>query len=90
MSSGAPGAYGFEGPSIGDFQGAIAFYQPGFDLEVGQEAVGENDELLPSAIGVVIVCGNGIETESGLEFINGFFVCAAACHEASQRAQFEG
>ena len=33
------GAYGFERPSVGIFQGAIAFCQPGFDMEVGQEVV---------------------------------------------------
>ena len=65
------GAYGFEGPSVGVFQGTIAFCQPGFDLEVGQEVVCQDDELLPGAIGVVIVCGNGIEAESGLEFTDG-------------------
>ena len=86
----AQGAYGFERPSVGVFQGAIAFCQPGFDLEVGQEVVRENDELLPGTIGVVIVCGNGIETESGLEFTNSFFVRAATCHETPERAQLEG
>lgn len=29
----AQGAYGFEGPSVGVFSGAIAFCQPGFNLE---------------------------------------------------------
>ena len=29
----AQGAYGFEGPSVGVFPGAIAFRQPGFDLD---------------------------------------------------------
>ena len=86
----AQGAYGFEGPSVGVFPGAIAFCQAGFDLEVGQEVVGENDELLPGAVGVVIVCGNGIEAESGLEFTNGFFVHATACHKAPERANLEG
>ena len=84
------GAYGFERPSVGIFQGAIAFCQSGFDLEVGQEVVRENDELLPGTIGVVIVCGNGIETESGLEFPYGFLVQAATCHETPERAQLEG
>ena len=48
--------YGFERPSVGIFQGAIAFCESGFDLEVDQEVVRENDELLPGTIGVVIVC----------------------------------
>jgi hypothetical protein len=51
------GAYGFERPSVGIFQGAIAFCESGFDLEVDQEVVRENDELLPSTIGVIILCG---------------------------------
>ena len=88
------------GRSVGIFPGAIAFCQSGFDLEVDQEVVRENDELLSGAIGVVIVCGDGIEAESGLEFpdlpagapaqAGGFFVHAAACHEAPKRAQLEG
>ena len=86
----AEGAYGFEGPSVGIFPGAIAFCQAGFNLEVDQEVVRENDELLPGAVGVVILRGNGIETESGLEFANGFFVHATACDEAPERAHLEG
>ena len=70
--------YGFERPSVGIFQGAIAFCESGFDLEVDQEVVRENDELLPGTIGVVIVCGDGIEAESGLEFADGFLVHATA------------
>ena len=65
------GAYGLEWPSVGIFQGAIAFCESGFDLEVDQEVVRENDELLPGTIGVVIVCGDGIEAETGLEFADG-------------------
>lgn len=41
------GAYGFERPSVGIFQGAIAYFQSGFDLEVDQEVVRENDQPLP-------------------------------------------
>lgn len=59
------------------FHGAIAFCQSGFDLEVDQEVVHENDELLAGPIGVVIVCGDGIKAESGLEFAYGFLVHAA-------------
>ena len=84
------GAYGFEGPTVGIFQGAIAFCQSGFDLEVDQEVVRENDELLPGTIGVVIVCGDGIEAETGLEFADGFLMDATSCHEAPERAQLEG
>ena len=67
------------GLRFGIFQGAIAFCESGFDLEVDQEVVRENDELLPGTIGVVIVCGDGIEAESGLEFPDGFLVHATAC-----------
>ena len=75
------GAYGFEWPSCGAFSGPIPLDQAGFDLEVRKEVVRENDELLPGTIGVVILCGNGMETERGFEFADGLFVDTASCHE---------
>ena len=62
------------GRSVGILQGAITLFQPSFDLVIATKVVRENDDLLQGTIGVVIVCGNGIETQCTLEFTNGFFV----------------
>lgn len=77
-------------PSGGALQGAVALPQSGFDLEVGQEVVGDQDELLPGAVGLVVLRGDGIEGQVALEFSYGLLVQSPPAHEAPQGAGAQG
>ena len=44
----------------------------------------ENDDLLPSVVGTVVVRGNGVQSESAFEFSDDLFVCTASTHESPE------
>ena len=67
-----------------------AFDHPGFDLEVGQQVVGQHDQLLPSAVGLVLVGGDGIEGQRTLEPADALLMLAAASHKAPQTTHANG
>ena len=79
-----------QGPSCGALQGAISLRQSGFDLEVGQEVVGDQDELLPGAVGLVVLRGDGVEGQVALEFSDGLLVQTPSAHEPPERACAQG
>ena len=76
-----------QGPSCGALQGSVSLRESGFDLEVGQEVVGEQDELLPGAVGLAVLRGDGVEGQVALEFSYGLLVQSPAAHEAPEGAQ---
>jgi len=58
----------------------------GVDLEADEEVVGDGDELLPGAIGAVVVGGDGVEGEMALELTDDLFVFASSGHEVPKLA----
>ena len=66
------------------FVGAGAFHRPGFDLEVGQKIVDQHDQLLPSIVGLVLVGGDGLESQRTLELADDLLMQAAARPKAPQ------
>jgi len=64
--------------------------QIGVQLEAGREVVGEDGELLPGAVGAVVIGGNQVEGELPLELGEGLFLRAAAGSEVSQELRSEG
>ena len=66
------GAGRLQRPSGGALQGAITLRESGFDLEVGQEVVGDQDELLPGTVGLIVLRGDGVEGQVALEFSYGW------------------
>jgi len=63
---------------------------PGPDLKVDQDAVGERDDLLPSAVGPVAVGGNCVEGQAALQLSDDLLVSATPAHEPPESPDVEG
>jgi len=63
---------------------STAAVSAGFDLEVGQQVVRENDQLLPGAVGRVGHGGNGMDGQAALELPDGPLVVTPARHEVPE------
>ena len=59
------------------------------ELKADSQIMGQNGELLPRAIGSIVVGGNGVEREFSLELGKGPFLRPAASDEVPQWARAE-
>ena len=59
-------------------------------LKANSQIVGQNGQLLPGAVGRVMVGGNGVEREFSLELGEGLFLRPAARDKVPQWARAEG
>ena len=57
-----------------------------FELEIGQQVVGEHDELLPRAVGRVGLGRDAVKGEPRLELGDGLLVVASSAREVPQVA----
>ena len=62
----------------------------GVELKAADEVVRQHAELLPGAVGGVVVRGHHVERELALQLGDGLFLGAAPTHEGEQRGQAEG
>ena len=79
----------FQDPVGGSFQRLRFFRSSCFDLEVGQQIMCEGYQLLPRIVRPVMVCGDGVQSQSVLELADDFLVHAAATHKAPERPDIQ-
>src|SRR5437867_4693697 len=85
----AQGAHAPQDVHVGALAGATAGNSPGIELEAAGEVVREHAELLPGAVGSVVLRGDDRECEFALEFAEGLLLSAAAADEVIQGGQRE-
>src|SRR5207302_1646848 len=85
----AQGAHAPQDVRVGALAGATAGDDAGIELEAAGEVVREHAELLPGAVGSVVLRGDDREREFALEFGEGLLLSAAAADEVIQGGQRE-
>src|SRR2546422_10406224 len=60
------------------------------ELEVPGQVIGENTQLLPGAVGAVVVRWDDIEGELAFEFGQGLLLSAPATHEGEEGREAQG
>ena len=70
--------------------GGLGVAKIAVQLKADSQIVGQNGQLLPGAVGRVMVGGNGVEREFSLELGKGLFLRPAARDEVPQWARAEG
>src|SRR5262245_11619921 len=76
-----------KGVGVGTFARARLGQRSGVELEGAREVVGHDTELLPGAVGAVVIRRHNVEGELALEFSEGFFLRAAPTDESVQGGQ---
>src|SRR5712691_1088204 len=74
----------------GSFSGAGLGCGEGMKLEAPKEVMGEDADLLPGAVGAVVVGGDRIEGELAFEFGQGFLLFSSAGDEVPEVFGCEG
>ena len=86
----AQGAHAPDQVRIGAFARARFGHREGVELEAPDEVMREDAELLPGAVGAVVVRGDDVQGELALELGDRFLLGAPAADEGVQRRQIEG
>src|SRR5262249_29147072 len=74
---------------VGPFARAGIRLGASVELEVPEQIMSEHAELLPGAVGAVVVGGDHIEAELALQFRQCLLLRAASAHEGEERGQAE-
>ena len=86
----AQGFHAHEPVAVGAFSGGrFGRGKIAVELEADSQIVGQNGQLLPGAVGRVMVGGNGVEREFSLELGKGLFLRPAARDEVPQWVRAE-
>ena len=83
-------AHAAEQIGVGAFARAALGLGERVELEVSGEVVGEDAQLLPGAVGAVVVRRNDIEGELAFEFGQGLLLGAPATHEGKEGREAQG
>src|SRR3989441_10396687 len=83
-------AHAPEQVGVGPFARARLGLGERVELEVPSEVVGEDAQLLPGAVGAVVVGGDDVERELALEFGEGLLLGAPATDEGEERREAQG
>src|SRR2546426_9501530 len=83
-------AHAAEEIGVGPFPRTPLGFGERVELEVAGEVVGEDAQLLPRAVGPVVVGGDDVEGELALELGKGLLLGAAATDESEERRGAEG
>lgn len=78
----------FQDMESGTFLRSSSLRGTGFDLEVGQEIVSQDDDLLPGAVRSVVVRRDRVEGETAFQLTDRFFVCPTTGHEVPEFLRF--
>ena len=86
----AQGAHAPEQEGVGPLARPRLGFRHSAQLEAPHEVVGEHTELLPRAVGGVVVRRDDVERKLALEFGEGLLLGAPAAREGPRAASFSG